>query len=66
MSQSIINGPPKGCGIKKPMNVEIDVVVQDFEELGETLQKIRDTIKECSRGDDCTVRIKIGSVRAVG
>lgn len=56
MNQSII----------KPMKVEIDVVVQDFEELGETIRKIRDTIKECSRGDDCTVRIKIGSVRAVG
>lgn len=56
MNQSII----------KPMKVEIDVVVQDFEEMGDTIRKIRDTIKECSRGDDCTVRIKIGSVRAVG
>ena len=52
--------------IIKPMKVEIDVAVHNCEELGETLQKIRDKIKECSRTDDCTVRIKIGNVRAVG
>ena len=48
------------------MKVEIEAVVQDCKELGDTIRRIRDTIKECSRDDDCTVRIKIGNVRAAG
>ena len=37
MSQSIINGPPKGCGIKKPMKGEWVVVYYQIYMVGRLL-----------------------------